>query len=55
MENNSKITIDKLSDILKVSESIIKRDIDKLKKAGTIYRKGSLIDENWIVKKDESE
>lgn len=44
MLNNSKITRLELSKTLSVSDATIKRDIDKLKKASTIHREGSLTD-----------
>ncbi len=55
MQNNPKITIDKLSDLLNVSEITIKRDINRLKKASIIYREGSLTDGKWLVNKDKFE
>ncbi len=52
---NSKITRLELTKILDVSDATIKRDIEKLRKEGLIYRDGSDKSGRWIVKKDESE
>ncbi len=55
ISKKSDIRLDEISNLLEVSIITVKRDIDKLKKAGLIYREGSDKSGKWLVKKDESE
>ncbi len=51
---NYKITRLELTKILNVSDATIKRDIEKLKKEGFIYRDGSDKSEKWLVNKTKN-
>ena len=53
MYKNAKITINELSNELKVSKATIKRDIEKLKSKDLIFRMGSFSNGAWIVPADK--
>ncbi|HHU97914.1 MAG TPA: HTH domain-containing protein [Petrimonas sp.] len=50
IKKNNKISRERISKLLKVSESFIYRDIEKLKNIGKLERKGSTKSGYWEIK-----
>lgn len=53
IDENSRITIDQLAQVCKVSDKTIKRDITKLKEQGLLERQGSLKSGSWKLLKQK--